>query len=107
MERQDHQEQTPEYTLIEVQRKEAYTEEERGNKEEEKRSGSKSVIKESIQNAQGGESTLKDVFQAVQICNTTLITLSSQIQDLREEVTIIRYYMENVWRTHNCCGGQN
>lgn len=53
MEKQDHQEQTPEYIPIEVQRKEAYTEEEMGNKEEEKRSGSKSVIKESIQNAQG------------------------------------------------------
>lgn len=76
----------------------AYTEGESRSDEGENSIGNKSVIKETIQNTQGEEPTLKYVFQAVQICNTTLITLSNQFQYSKEDVTIISHDMEKVWR---------
>lgn len=51
---------------------------------------------ESMQSVQVGELTLKYIFQAVQICNTTFSTLSNQFQYLHEEVTIIRHDMQKV-----------
>lgn len=44
-----------------------------------------------------GERTLKDVLQAVQMCNTTLKILSNQFQHLRVEVAIIHHDVQKVW----------
>lgn len=49
-----------------------------------------------MQYKENGEPTLKDAFQAVQICNTTLSTLSNQFQYMREEITIIGHDMQRV-----------
>lgn len=58
-----------------------------------------------IQPAQMGEPTLKDVFLAVQTCNTTLSTVSNQFQYLREEVTIMHHDMQKVWERTSAVEG--
>lgn len=49
---------------------------------------------------------LKDVLQAVQCGNTALTTPTNQFQQLREEVGLIHYDMQNVWECTTAVEGR-